>query len=102
MTLERESLCALEPGKEEDAFKIIGPFDIEECGPFLSCSHKVEKFDYTNGHENYIELFYCSVNWAQVAGVVFLFLIAYGYTRMKSKAVSVASSNIHGITGQHA
>lgn len=88
MTDERESLCALEPGKEEAAFKIIGPFDIEACGPFMTCSHKVEKIDYSGGKENYIELFYCGINWYQVGGAAFVLFIVYFYLKMKTKVVS--------------
>lgn len=94
MGSERESLCALEPGKEETAFKIIGPFDIEACGPFLTCSHKVEKFDYSGGKETYIELFYCGINWYQVGFVAFLILLVFFYYKMKTSAASTMYSGI--------
>ena len=75
---ERQSICALEPGHELKAFNAIGPFDIEQCGPLMNCSHRVDKISFKNGVQENVELYYCAMNWPVfIGGVVALLLILW-------------------------
>lgn len=83
-----ESLCHVAPGDEVKVARVLnGRFDIEDCGFFGTCDHKVEKFDFTaSSNGNYVEIWYCSTDWAKAGGwvviIIILFLI---YRKLKNR-----------------
>lgn len=90
------SICSIPPGQEQNAFNAIGPFDLEPCGPMMVCSHRVEKINFVGGKEQNVELYYCSVNWWAVCGLLFVLLLIYWFTRirMKSAVGSAVSGHV--------
>lgn len=75
---EIESICALAPGDEKKAFEAIGAFDLEACGIYSTCAHKVEKFYNSAGKRGHVELFYCQLDyWKVILTIVVLLLVAF-------------------------
>ena len=83
---ENHSICSLAPGQEENAFKAVGPFDLEPCGPFMTCSHRVEKINFVNGRGESVELFYCAVNWYAVGALLFVVFLVYLFIRRRARS----------------
>lgn len=81
------SICALEAGKEHLAAHFLGAFDIEECGPLTRCAHRVEKFDYTQKDELYVEMYYCEPNWGLIATIATVVILALLYAWFKKRQV---------------
>lgn len=89
---EGESVCFIPEGQEASvAFALGGQFKLEEdCGPFGSCNHKVEKFDYRNGQTSYAQWYYCSTNYYTIGGllvgiIAVFFVLAYVVKRLRKK-----------------
>jgi hypothetical protein len=71
-----ESICTLASGDERAAYNAFGKrFQIESCGLFANCDHLVEKYDFSSGNEVHVEVYYCSVDYAKVAGAIVMFFV---------------------------
>lgn len=92
---ESESVCDLEHGSEEVAAILLGgKFDVEDCGFFSKCSHRVEKYDYSADPPLSVTIFTCATDWVKVAILVVALAIGIALLiRMVRRAMT------HGIRG---
>ena len=79
MEAEKKSICFVEAGQEPAASRALGgSFQIEDCGLFGECKHKVEYFDFSSGKEDYVEVLYCATNYWYVAfAIAFVLLLVF-------------------------
>lgn len=89
-----ESICALAQGSEPAASVALGgEFVIENCGFFGKCDHRVERYNFANGKQDYVELYYCSTDLVKTGFAVVILLLLFYFVFKKMRASKLPSMN---------
>lgn len=91
-----ETICDLDHGSEEVAAILLGGrFDVEDCGALSSCSHKVEKFDFSAEPPLSVTVYTCRTNWIAIVGITvgaalaLFFLVRFIRRRLLARVAGV-------------
>ena len=78
------------------AHALGGRFELEACGFFEECSHKVEKYDMTANTNGPIisEVYYCALDWMKVGPLIAISIMILFFVFKKTRGIGAVRRSV--------